>query len=131
MQCLVWPSMKHRVCSQIVDADLIGATADASAALLSVQPSDSSWLSTAQPVLDIIAYVLTMLEAASVIRDLDNAVVNAGWRRCREVRLPQNLLKVHPLTFCMLSSKHPSLSFAAGPKSVVCLCLNAQGSAMH
>jgi len=60
-------------CLQVVSSDLISASVGIVAALLRV---------------------LLLLDAASALPELDAAVVNAGWKRCREVRLPQNLAKV-------------------------------------
>ena len=78
--------------------DLIGASAGAVAALLDPPARKAcTWLRIAYVVLDVFTRVLMLLDAASSLPDLDATIVDAGWKRCREVALPQSITKVRPL----------------------------------
>ncbi len=81
-------------CLQVVSSDLISASVGIVAALLRAPADGVMWLKAAMLTVDVFARVLLLLDAASALPELDAAVVNAGWKRCREVRLPQNLAKV-------------------------------------
>jgi len=82
---------------QIVEGDLIGASAGAMAALLHARPNGAAWMLIAMNTLDLFASVLILLEAAADMSGLDAPVADDGWKRCGEVRLPQNMAKVWPL----------------------------------
>ena len=85
------------VCMQIVDSDLIGVSAGALAALLRGQCDRDPWKDIAMLALDVSTSVLVLLEAAPSLQSFDAAVVDAGWKGCGEVRLPENVARVRPL----------------------------------
>ena len=86
---------------QIVEGDLIGALAGAMAALLRARPNGAAWMMIAVNTLDLFNNVLILLEAAAELSGLNAPVAEAGWKRCGEVRLPQNMAKVRPILVSM------------------------------
>lgn len=54
------------------------------------------WLQTVQLTLDVFMFIHMFLDAARCLPGVDASVADAIWKRCREVRLPQNLIKVRP-----------------------------------
>ena len=82
---------------QCLDGDLIGATAGAMAALRRAPAVvDAPWLQYALLTLDTFTFVPMLLDAARSLPGIDASVADAVWKRCREVQLPQNLIKVRP-----------------------------------
>ena len=98
--------MTHNRClhcgAQIVEGDLIGALAGAMAALLRAPQNGDAWMTIALRTLDLFASVLIVLESAPAVPVRDAPVIVARWKRCGEVRLPQNMAKVRTIV-CMYS----------------------------
>jgi len=82
------------LCLQVVEGDLIVALADAMAALLSGPADGAAWLDTALPTLDVVVHVHVLLHGPSPLPQLYGTIAEAGWERCRAVRLPQTMIKV-------------------------------------
>ena len=85
-----------RACPQIVESDLIGASAGVLAALQcnARQSTDVAWVTTAMMTLDVCVRTLEFLAAARWLPHADATVADVGWMRCGKLRLPQNLAKV-------------------------------------
>ncbi len=77
---------------QVVEGDVIGAAAGAAGALAHSPAEADSWLQPATTGLCVRIYWL--LQYAAALTDAATAVVDAGWKRCREAQLLQKLLKV-------------------------------------
>ena len=114
---------KAVVCPQILNNDLIGTSADAVAAFkhAAKDVAPPAWAKAAPLILDVCARVHLVLEAASWQPWLDAALSDAGWRRSREVRLPQNMAmaRLHmSRPVCMLPKPRPVHAADALPPGV-------------
>ena len=100
-----------------MEGDLIGASVGAMAALLRAPPNGAAWTMIAMNTLDLFTNVLILLAAAAELSGLIAPVADAGWKRCGEVQLPQNMAKVWPLLGSMrdLSIQNPNASPGPGP----------------
>lgn len=103
-------ALSLRTCWQVVDSDLIGALAGAVRLLLAARPNGGAWLELAQLVLDPFVRVHALLHAASVRGDVDASVVDAGWKRCAELGIHDDVIKVRALMPVSCSAMRVSYS---------------------
>ena len=82
-----------------MDSDLIGGCEDAVAPLLRATADGDAWLRTTLLVLDAFVNAHALLDAASALPHIDAAVVDAGWKRCLETRVHEQMTRV-----CALNS---------------------------
>ena len=82
--------------AQIVDSELIGASVGALAAYRRAGKDvhRNPWLGPLLMTLDVFLRIGTLLDVARSLSDMDASVIDAGWKRCGEVRLPQNAAEV-------------------------------------
>ncbi len=52
------------------------------------------WLGPLLMTLDMFMRAVSLLNVARTVPDMDVDVIDAGWKRCGEVRLPQNVAAV-------------------------------------
>ncbi len=91
---------------QVLEGDLIGASTDAlavyhqTAGMIAVHmdvtdPGRVHWLAAALGTISVYDRVLALLDAARDLPGMGMSAADAGWKRCGEVKLHQNMAKVH------------------------------------
>jgi len=91
---------------QVLQGDLIGASRGAADAILRSHGHSTVWQEAALLTLDVYWRVLMLLDAARrMMPDVDSPLVDAGWKRCGEARLPQHLVEVRIVLSVRDSSK--------------------------
>ncbi len=81
-----------------MEGDLIGAFAAAVTAFLYAQRREATW-STALVTLKLVMCVMELLIDAPSLPGADASVIDAGWKRCAEVRLVESVITVPSACF--------------------------------
>ncbi len=70
--------------------------------------------------LDVFMHVVLLLDAARPLPGMDASVMDAGWKRCKAVRLPQNVAKVRALCRSVRRLLSLYIEYFAGQVKPVC-----------
>ncbi len=105
--------LQHFVSTQVVEIDLIGASAGAVAALLLAHADDTTWMQSASLTLNLYVRLHELLASLRLRRDAAALApeADAAWKRCQEVRLPQNMIAVRA---AFIQASHRALVKATG-----------------
>ena len=79
-----------------MDSDLIGASVGALAAYRRAGKAvyRDAWLGPLMIALGVFMRIVSLLNVARTVPEVDASVIDAGWKRCGEVRLQQNVALV-------------------------------------
>jgi len=80
---------------------VIGASKDAAATILRPPGPGFTCLGAALLALNVFSRVPMLLDAARQLPDFDMSIVDAAWKRCGEVRLPQRMIQARVVLYCL------------------------------